>query len=140
MKQVAVARGAGLSVAGKWSGTAVLETPGGQEIYARAYAELSQEGASVTGSAGNDIGRLLPIQDGRLRGNTLHLQLTLPGDKPQVYQLKLVVKGDRMEGKGDCEIEPGKKAVVTLVLTRDRQPEVADSSTPISGTTRTQRN
>jgi hypothetical protein len=79
-------------ISGKWSGTFAPE--GGDSN--PAFAVLKQSGTTLTGTAGPDESQQWPIQNGKIEGNKITLEVK--ADDGTVYKCDLTVTGDNMKG------------------------------------------
>jgi hypothetical protein len=114
---------AAADIGGKWAGKVEFKTPGGGTDGADAFAEFKQSGTDVTGRAG--VGSeedQVPIEKGKLEGNKLTFQGSLPGDSgPRVFKLNLVVvNANRIEGSFEGVTNGGDKVTGTISLDRKR--------------------
>lgn len=87
-------------VSGKWSGTFSPES-GDQNS---AYLVLKQSGNKVTGTAGPDADTQWTIQEGRIEGDTLTIQVTNPDDNT-VYKCTLSLDAHHMTGQVEATMQ-----------------------------------
>jgi hypothetical protein len=93
-------------VTGQW--TWKMAGPGGQDV--EAPAEFKQEGDKITGVFFGGPDRKLPIVKGSINGN--EIKLTVKRERPQggemIYEMTGTVKGDKIEGNVETEMEGNK--------------------------------
>lgn len=108
-------------IGGKWMGKVEFKLPDGSTDGADAYAEFKQSGTDITGRAGvGTEAEQVPIENGKLVGNKLTFQGSLPGDsRPRVFKLSLVVvNANRMEGDFEGLTNGGAKVAGKISLDR----------------------
>lgn len=111
---------AAADITGKWTGSVEFKTSDGTADGGSAYAEFKQKGQEITGFAGQDESNKGPIENGKLDGKKLTLQVTLTGDGGKtVYKVTLTLVNDnRMEGDVEGQRDDGGKMAGKIVLTR----------------------
>ena len=113
---------AAADINGKWTGKVEFKTPDGNTDGGEAFADFKQSGETITGGAGQSEMEQVPIENGKLVGNKLTLQLSLPGDSgPRVFKLNLVVVNpNQIEGDIEGPTNDGTKLAGKLTLDRTK--------------------
>lgn len=106
----------GTDFSGRWSGTAESRHEDGSTGTDAVYFELKQEGTAVTGTGGGPED-VLPINNGKVEGNTVTFEVTPEGRG--VFKVKLTMNGDSMSGNVTREGEGG-MPVAKLLLKREK--------------------
>ena len=88
-------------VTGKWSGSFEM-TRDGESKSDTALLELKQTGNKITGTAGPNAEKQMPIRAGSIDGNTIKIEVEQDGDDPIIY-ISLVVDGDHMTGDAKAD-------------------------------------
>src|SRR5207244_731255 len=88
-------------VTGKWSGSFNM-TRDGETKDDTAFLDLKQTGDKITGTAGPNAEKQMPIRAGSIEGNTIKFEVEPEGDDPVIY-ISLVVDGDHMTGDAKAE-------------------------------------
>ncbi len=112
--------GAGVNIAGKWSGTIAVQDEGsGTTITTPVQLQFEQQSAALSGKIGrveeNDV---IPIRNAKLDGNTVYFEAASP-ETEGTMKFVLTLTGDRLEGNMRGSVE---SADITgkVTLTRDR--------------------
>lgn len=92
------------NVTGRWTGTFTMIGADGQTKDSGALLVLKQEGSQITGTAGPTEDEQYTIQNGKIEGNKLTLDVA-HGDHP--IHLELVVAEDRIQGDARGSGEEG---------------------------------
>ncbi len=79
-------------VSGKWAGT--LKPENGDD--SNGFLILKQNGSVITGSGGPDEGEQWPLQNGKIAGDKVTLEVKSPENV--VYKCELTIAGDTMKG------------------------------------------
>ena len=85
---------AGTGVTGKWTGTFVINTPGGPQEE-KAFLVLQQSGNELTGTAGPEEAKQFPITDGKVDGNKLNFKVQSDGP---LFSWALVLEDEHLKG------------------------------------------
>jgi hypothetical protein len=99
-------------VSGKWSGT--LKQESGEDD--RGFLVLKQTGSVITGSGGPDEGEQWPLQNGKITGDKVTLEVKSPDDV--VYKCELTLAGDSLKGDVVATAPDGRVMKGKLELTR----------------------
>jgi hypothetical protein len=95
---------------GKWSGSFVITFPDGKSKDSMAFMELKQNGAELTGTAGEGPDKQWAIQKGKVDGNKITFEVQT--DEPLVkFELTLVDGHLKGEAKAEHEGRSMKAAV-----------------------------
>jgi hypothetical protein len=97
---------------GKWSGTLTLNGPDGQTQPSTAYLVLKQEGAKLTGTAGQTAGEQREIVDGKVENGKITFGLPLG---PATMKFVLEQTGDSIAGDVSAEAD-GQKLTAKLAV------------------------
>jgi hypothetical protein len=81
-------------VSGKWTGTVVVDTDNARSV----FLILKQNGSQITGSAGYTADEQVPIENGKVDGDTITFEVTT---EDSMYKIKLVSDGEGMKGTVD---------------------------------------
>jgi hypothetical protein len=101
---------------GKWTGTLTVRTPEGSERAMPARLELKQEGAKLSGTAGEDASDRHPIENGKAEGGRLTFEVST-GETTMKFALNH--EGDEI--KGDITRErDGQLQTAKLAVKRDK--------------------
>ncbi len=113
---------AAADISGKWSGSVEFKTPDGGTDGGGAFAVFKQSGQTITGGAGQNEDEQAPIENGKLVGNKLTFQVSLPGDSgPRVFKVSMVlVNPNRLEGDVEGPTNSGEK--IAGKITMERKP------------------
>jgi hypothetical protein len=84
----------GSNISGKWTGTLRYD---GADTALTAVLMLEQDGNRVKATAGPDVSRQQPFDNGTIDGNTVHLERHSGEDDVIVVELKL--ENDQLVGK-----------------------------------------
>ena len=97
---------------GKWSGSFVITSSDGDTRDSKAFMDIKQKGAEITGTAGENPDRQWAIQKGKVEGNKITFEVQT--DEPLV-KFELTLVDGHLKGEAKAEHE-GKsmKAVVDL--------------------------
>ncbi|MGE5567411.1 MAG: hypothetical protein ACM3S5_00090 [Rhodospirillales bacterium] len=108
------------NISGKWNGTVEIKTPDGGTDTGGAFAEFKQSGETISGEAGPSETHKGVIEGGKLVGNKLVFQLSLPSDSgPYAVKFNLVlVNANRLEGDFEGANGSGDKFGGKIVLDR----------------------
>jgi hypothetical protein len=109
----ALAAAAAADADGKWSGG--FATDNGNA--GTAYAVLKVSGASLSGTAGPNADEQWPIQNGKVAGNKVNLEVKSPGDGAS-YKCDLVVDADHLKGDMTITRPDGQTQKAKMDLTR----------------------
>jgi hypothetical protein len=104
-------------VTGKWSGSFDI-TKDGETKADIALLDLKQTGSKITGTAGPNADKQMPIRVGLIDGNTIKIEVEQEGDDPVIY-MSLVVDGDHMTGDAKAE-KDDKKMSAKVDLKREK--------------------
>lgn len=95
---------------GKWSGSFVITFSNGESKDSRAFMDLKQNGAEITGTAGENPNKQWAIQKGKVEGNKVTFEVQT--DEPLVkFELTLVDGHLKGEAKAEHEGRSMKAAV-----------------------------
>ena len=95
---------------GKWSGSFVITFSDGESKDSRAFMDLKQNGAEITGTAGENPNKQWAIQKGKVEGNKVTFEVQT--DEPLVkFELTLVDGHLKGEAKAEHEGRSMKAAV-----------------------------
>ena len=90
------------SVAGKWSGTFLMDNGSGESHDSSILLVLKQEGSAITGTAGPNENEQWPISKGKIDGNKLTMEVQSDGP---LIQFELVLDGDHLKGDAHASHE-----------------------------------
>jgi hypothetical protein len=97
---------------GKWSGSLVVTSPGGETKDEMAFMSLKQNGTEITGTAGERPDKQWPIQKGKVDGNKITFEVQT--DEPLI-KFELTLVDGHLKGEAKAEREgKSKKAAVDL--------------------------
>lgn len=110
-----------VDISGKWSGTIELKLPDGNIVSQPAWAEFTQNGQELSGTAGGgDSDESLPIEQGVFHGSKIKFQFT--GQDGRVYKASLSSAGeDCFEGTLDFVLPDGTSMTANLTLKREEK-------------------
>jgi hypothetical protein len=97
----------GRDLTGKWTGSFDKIGPSGRITPARAYMELKQSGAQITGTVGSSEAEQVKILRGNIYGNRISFEAPHPPSGP-LMRFDLVYEGDHL--KGNVNMEPDVEA------------------------------
>jgi hypothetical protein len=108
--------GPAADLTGKWTGTAGLKSPDGQEFMQPVVANFKQIGADVTGTAGYNENDILPIEKGKIEENKFTFRVVAP-DTEYYIDLKIVSE-NRLEGTVKFTPPGGSEMEAKLLLNK----------------------
>ena len=110
-------------VSGKWSGSLEIKTPDGQTQTLPGYAELKQQGTTLTGTVWKDVENKFPIKKGRVEGDKITFEFSAPEGEEEatlVHMVRLTaVSKNQLEGELRFGQE-GETVAGKLTFTRDK--------------------
>ena len=105
-------------VSGTWSGTLKIKQADGSEGSDSAYLILKQDGKTVTGTAGGGVNDQHLIQNGRIEGDQVTLEVQRASGSIMV-SLKLQPDGKTLKGNIQRQ-RNGETQTAQLEVTRDK--------------------
>jgi len=102
---------------GKWSGSIVVTSPEGKTKDEMAFMDLKQNGAELTGTAGEGPDKQWAIQKGKVDGNKITFEVQT--DK-QLIKFELTLVDGHLKGEAIAERE-GKSEKAALDLQRQKE-------------------
>ena len=97
-------------VTGTWTGKVVADPDNTRSV----YFILKQTGSQLTGSAGYTLDEQVPIENGKIDGDTITFEITT---NDSMYKIKLVSDGEGM--KGTVDVQHGNDSqTLKLAITR----------------------
>jgi hypothetical protein len=109
----------GADLSGNWTGKADL-TMNDERSTVPVFMSLKQDGATVTGTAGETKSEQHPIQNGKVEGDTLTFQIKWNEDEDTpLMTLRLTLKNGHLVGTAKGHTDDG-DADATLDLERER--------------------
>ena len=102
---------------GKWSGSIVVAFPEGKTKDEMAFMDLKQNGAELTGTAGDGPDKQWAIQKGKVDGNKITFEVQT--DK-QLIKFELTLVDGHLKGEAIAERE-GKSMKAALDLQRQKE-------------------
>ena len=83
------------ALAGKWSGSFLMDDGSGEKRDSGIFLVLKQDGAEITGTAGPSESEQWPISKGKLEGNKLTMEVQSDGP---LIKFELQLDGDHLKG------------------------------------------
>jgi hypothetical protein len=105
---------ADVNVAGKWSGSFVMDNGDGQTHDSTALLILKQDGSAITGTLGPNEDQQFPIQKGKVEGDKITLEVQTDGP---LVRFELVLSGDHLKGDAHASAD-GRNLSAKLDTTR----------------------
>lgn len=102
---------------GKWSGSFVISSPDGETKDAMAFLNLKQNGAELTGTAGERPDKQWAIQKGKVDGNKITFEVQT--DEPLV-KFELTLVDGHLKGEATAEHE-GRSMKAAVDLQRQKE-------------------
>ena len=107
------------NLTGKWTGTMTRTAPDGQTQSVNLMLDLTQKGKVLTGSAGPNAERQLPLEKGgTVDGDKITFRVQQPDGPLRTFTLKLVK--DRLQGEMLAEPPGGQSFTAKVDLGRDK--------------------
>lgn len=104
-------------ITGKWSGSFVITFPDRETKDAMAFMDLKQNGAELTGTAGEGPDKQWAIQKGKVDGNKITFEVQT--DEPLV-KFELTLVDGHLKGEAKAEHE-GKSMKAAVDLQRQKE-------------------
>lgn len=105
---------ADVDVAGKWTGSFVMDDGSGETHDSTALLILKQEGNTVSGTVGPNEGEQWPVQNGKVEGEKVTLEVQTDGP---LITFNLVLSGEHLKGDAHAS-KDGKNLSAKLDATR----------------------
>lgn len=105
---------ADVDVAGKWTGSFVMDSGGGDPHDSTALLILKQEGSTVTGTVGPNENEQWPIKNGKVEGEKVTLEVQTDGP---LITFSLVLDGEHLRGDAHAT-KDGESKSAKLDVTR----------------------
>ena len=102
---------------GKWSGSFVITSSDGETKHDMAFMDLKQNGAELTGTAGEAPDRQWAIQKGKVEGNKVTFEVQTEGP---LIKFELTLVDGHLKGEARAEHE-GKSAKAAVDLQRQKE-------------------
>ena len=83
------------TIAGKWSGSFLMDDGSGQPHDSSIFMVLKQEGSAITGTAGPNENEQWPISKGKIEGSKLTMEVQSDGP---LIKFELLLDGDHLKG------------------------------------------
>lgn len=105
---------ADVDVAGKWTGSFVMDSGGSDPHDSTALLILKQEGSTVTGTVGPNESEQWPIKNGKVEGEKVTLEVQTDGP---LITFSLVLDGEHLRGDAHAT-KDGESKSAKLDVTR----------------------
>ena len=105
------------NLTGKWSGSIVVTFPEGKTKDEMAFMDLKQNGAELTGTAGEGPDKQLAIQKGKVDGNKITFEVQTDN---ALIKFELTLVDGHLKGEAIAERE-GKSTKAALDLQRQKE-------------------
>ena len=102
---------------GKWSGSFVITFSDGETKDAKAFMDLNQKGAEITGTAGESPDKQWEVQKGKVEGNRITFELQTEGP---LIKFELTLVDGHLKGEAKAEHE-GKSMKAAIDLQRQKE-------------------
>ena len=102
---------------GKWSGSFVMTFSDGETKDDRAFMDLKQKGAEITGTAGEAPDRQWAIQKGKVEGNKITFEVQTEGP---LIKFEMTLIDGHLKGEAKAEHE-GKSMKAAIDLQRQKE-------------------
>jgi hypothetical protein len=102
---------------GKWSGSFVTTFSDGDTKDAKAFMDLKQNGAEITGTAGESPDKQWAVQKGRVEGNRINFDVQTEGP---LVKFELTLVDGHLKGEARAEHE-GKSMKAAVDLQRQKE-------------------
>jgi hypothetical protein len=102
---------------GKWSGSFVITFSDGETRDAKAFMDLKQKGAELSGTAGEAPDRQWAIQKGKVEGNKMTFEVQTEGP---LIKFELTLIDGHLKGEAKAEHE-GKSMKAAIDLERQKE-------------------
>lgn len=102
------------NVEGKWTGSFLMKTGGGESHDSTIVLNLKQEGATITGTAGPSEDQQWPISKGKIDGGKITMEVQSDGP---LIKFELVLEGEHLKGDAHASHE-GEELTAKLDATR----------------------
>ena len=102
---------------GKWSGSFVITFSDGETKDAKAFMDLNQKGAEITGTAGESPDRQWAIQKGKVEENKVTFEVQTEGP---LIKFDLTLVDGHLKGEAKAEHE-GKSMKAAVDLQRQKE-------------------
>jgi hypothetical protein len=104
-------------LSGKWSGSFVITFSDGETKDSRAFMDLKQKGAEITGTAGESPERQWAIQKGNVDGNKMTFEVQTEGP---LVKFELTLIDGHLKGEAKAEHE-GQSMKAAIDLQRQKE-------------------
>ena len=102
---------------GKWSGSFVISSSDGDTKDSKAFMDLKQKGAEITGTAGESPDKQWAIQKGKVEGNKIAFEVQTEGP---LIKFELTLVDGHLKGEAKAEHE-GKSMKAAVDLQRQKE-------------------
>lgn len=102
---------------GKWSGSFVITFSDGDTRDSKAFMDLKQKGAELSGTAGEAPDRQWAIQKGKVEGNKITFEVQTEGP---LVKFELTLTDGHLKGEANAEHE-GKSMKAAIDLQREKE-------------------
>ena len=102
---------------GKWSGSFAITSPDGDTKDAKAFMDIKQKEAEITGTAGESPDRQWAIQKGKVEGNKVIFEVQTEGP---LIKFELTLVDGHLKGEAKAEHE-GKSMKAAVDLQRQKE-------------------
>lgn len=109
----------GTNVSGQWSGSFDITLPDGTVKNDEALFNLKQDGEALTGTAGPNRNKQMPISDGKINAQQVQFKVEQGSEISLSFDLRL--EGDHLKGQAVGNMPEGKVRVeVDVVRTKSQ--------------------
>ena len=113
------------TLSGKWSGTLQIPGPNGRDRSIPMYLILKQEGTTLAGWGGPDLGELNELANGKVEGDQVRFDLH---DHANLLHASLIRRADRLAG----DLTRAGKPALRMSVAHVSYPTVAQLQTPLA--------